>query len=114
MKLAPKYLRWLRPSRSVLVFAFVSGFILVSLFGHALITHLRSCVSADQVAQLQPGMTRQEVISLLGQPRFRTFDEREWCYDAPLEPLDVFYLSSADYRLSFSADGRFASVFIDD
>ena len=57
----------------------------MKLFGLGLILILSACATSPRVLSVQSGMSRQEVIDLLGDPKDRSFqgNQERWVYDGP-------------------------------
>ena len=96
---------WLHPKRTIIVFAWICAGILIPSCLFAAVQSIRFHHRAAEVSRLQPGMTREEVIALVGRPE--EDDHSTWYYrGAPLKFLHLPFMEPDDMFVEFSAEGR--------
>ena len=90
-----------------MVFVAVLALVVVPSCSFVVVQTIRVHHRASRVTQLKPGMTRAQVIALVGRPTSTSYDNSEWYYSGELPELLRFPFTEADEKfVEFSFDGH--------
>ena len=98
---------WLRPERTIIVFAWACTAVFVPACIFIGVQTLRATHRAAQVSRLQPGTTQQQVLAVVGRPTYESDDRSSWYYTADFRgALRLPLVGPDDLYVEFSPDGR--------
>jgi outer membrane protein assembly factor BamE (lipoprotein component of BamABCDE complex) len=98
---------WLRPERAIFAFALLATVIFIPSCIFVAVQSVRFHHRAAQVARLQPGITREQVVAVVGRPDSESSDHSTWYYTASLPELfRLPFIEPDDMLVEFSAEGR--------
>src|SRR5262245_43666576 len=98
---------WLRPERTIWFFALFCAITVIPfwLFGAA--QGLRHHYRAERVLQLEPGLTREQVLARVGSPDSAEGLDSAWLYGpSDLGLLCAPLIEQSEWKVRFFPDGR--------